>query len=178
MKTAKTATFVDKSDWGDGLWQDEPDRVEWREGDLVALALRGPGGAWCGYVGVPPGHPYHGKDYDDVDVDVHGGLTYARECMDLAEVKKYRPEETHDSIICHVPEEDEPEELWWLGFDCSHAGDYAPRHERSLAKVRDEAYRSEYVRHLQYRDLSYVKNEVLGLVRQVDNARVAAERKR
>lgn len=29
-----------------------------------------------GYVAVPPEHPYYGKDYDDVPVEVHGGLTY------------------------------------------------------------------------------------------------------
>lgn len=34
----------------------------------------------CGYVRVKPGHPWHGKDYNDIedDIDVHGGLTYAR----------------------------------------------------------------------------------------------------
>lgn len=57
----------------------------------------------CGYVRVPPGHPWHGKDHDDVDAEVHGGLTFA--------------------------EADEhcgkggPDDAWWLGFDCAHAGD-------------------------------------------------------
>jgi hypothetical protein len=31
----------------------------------------------CGYVTVPEGHPCAGKDYNELDVDVHGGLTYA-----------------------------------------------------------------------------------------------------
>ena len=30
-----------------------------------------------GYVQLPEGHPYRGKDYDDIDATVHGGLTYA-----------------------------------------------------------------------------------------------------
>lgn len=34
-------------------------------------------GFLCGYVFVPEGHPDFGKHYDDVDVTVHGGLTYA-----------------------------------------------------------------------------------------------------
>lgn len=33
-------------------------------------------GAVNGYVQIPEGHPWHGKSYDDIDVDVHGGLTY------------------------------------------------------------------------------------------------------
>lgn len=35
-------------------------------------------GAVNGYVHIPKGHPWDGLDYDDIDVDVHGGLTYAR----------------------------------------------------------------------------------------------------
>lgn len=50
----------------------------------------------CGYVRVPAGHPWHGKGYDDVVAEVHGGLTYANGSNDGA---------------------------WWVGFDCAHAGD-------------------------------------------------------
>lgn len=34
-------------------------------------------GAVNGYVQIPEGHPWSGLDYDDIDVRVHGGLTYA-----------------------------------------------------------------------------------------------------
>lgn len=30
-----------------------------------------------GYIYLPEGHPDFGKDYNEVDVSVHGGLTYA-----------------------------------------------------------------------------------------------------
>jgi hypothetical protein len=30
----------------------------------------------CGYVTVPDEHPCAGKDYNELDVDVHGGLTF------------------------------------------------------------------------------------------------------
>lgn len=53
----------------------------------------------CGYVGVEKGHPLYGKGYDDVNANVHGGLTYA----DLW-----------------------PDGLWWLGFDTGHFGDSLP----------------------------------------------------
>lgn len=62
----------------------------------------------CGYVRLPKGHPWHGKDYSDealYEVDVHGGLTFAAP-------------DTH----CGKGGEDD---AWWLGFDCAHAG-YAP----------------------------------------------------
>lgn len=58
------------------------------------------GGFRCGYVRVPAGHPWHGKDYDDVDADVHGGLTFAQ----------------HDTD-CGKGGEDN---AWWFGFDCAH----------------------------------------------------------
>ena len=34
-------------------------------------------GAINGYVQLPDGHPWRGLDYDNIDVEVHGGLTYA-----------------------------------------------------------------------------------------------------
>lgn len=33
----------------------------------------------CGYITVPEGHPCAGLFYDDVDVKIHGGLTYSSE---------------------------------------------------------------------------------------------------
>lgn len=57
----------------------------------------------CGYVRVPKGHPWHGKDYDDIGADVHGGLTFAE--FDMP---------------CEKPGEDD---AYWVGFDCAHLGD-------------------------------------------------------
>lgn len=36
-------------------------------------------GAANGYAQIPEDHPWHGLDYDEIDVDVHGGLTFARD---------------------------------------------------------------------------------------------------
>ncbi len=56
----------DKSDWGDGPWQNEPDKVQFMtKVGLPALIVRNHGGALCGYVGIEPGHPFYGKDYSD-----------------------------------------------------------------------------------------------------------------
>jgi len=57
----------------------------------------------CGYVRVPIGHPWHGKGYDEVDVDCHGDLTFAAA-----------------DEPCDKAGEDN---AWWVGFDCGHAGD-------------------------------------------------------
>jgi hypothetical protein len=50
--------FLDKSKWP--YASKEPDKVQWRDQvtGLTCLIVRvNPGGALCGYVGVPPGHP-------------------------------------------------------------------------------------------------------------------------
>ncbi len=47
----------------------------------------------CGYVRLPLGHWGRDMSYDDIDVDVHGGLTYG------------------------------PDKDGWIGFDCAHCDD-------------------------------------------------------
>src|SRR4051812_33030319 len=101
----------DRPKWGLGPWESEPDRIEFEAHGFPCILHRGGAGAWCGYVGVDPTHPYHGRDYDSLDVSVHGGLTYAKECS---------------GHVCHVPKPGEPENLWWFGFDCAHSGDMHP----------------------------------------------------
>ena len=53
----------------------------------------------CGYVRVPQGHPWHGMDYDEIDADVHGGLTFAE---------------------LDVPCGKGDDNAYWVGFDCGH----------------------------------------------------------
>jgi hypothetical protein len=48
-----------------------------------------------GYVDLPKTHPMYGVQYDDINVDVHGGLTYSEEVNGM----------------------------WRVGFDTAHAGD-------------------------------------------------------
>lgn len=146
-----TTHFVDKSEWGDGPWQSEPDRLEWRYAGtprFPLLIVRGPSGALCGYVGVQPGHPWHGKDVSDIDdISVHGGATYARGC----------DEEGH---ICHVPRPGESPDVWWIGFDCAHAGDLSPKYNEFNRRLRLHGVGEVY------RDLAYVRAEVESLAHQ------------
>lgn len=167
METIEYRDVIDKRDWARGPWDDEPDKVQWRDEDtgMTCLIVRGPRGALCGYVGVPVGHPWHGKEDDDCGLyqpkpegyeedwypDVHGGLTYAASCGHGSNPAKG---------ICHVPGPGEPDVIWWLGFDCAHAGDLTnmahPAHIRERWPDRDD----------QYRDISYVRGEVRKLAAQ------------
>jgi hypothetical protein len=142
-----TAWSVDREGWPAGPWDGEPDRIEWRHRGLPCLIVRNGNGALCGYAGVPPRHPWHGLEYDGIDADVHGGLTYAAACA---------------GHICHVPAPGEPDDVWWLGFDCGHAFDITPRF---MSPALAEIIRRSPLEHA-YHTIDYVKAEVERLADQ------------
>ncbi len=147
---------MDKSAWGAGPWTDEPDKMQWADEatGFPCLIVRNNSGALCGYVGVPSGHPWHGKGYDDCEadgeyIDVHGGLTFSAGCGHGDE-----PSEG----ICHIPSAGEPDDVWWLGFDCNHGGDYAPVPYRGIDITAIFTGEPSYgSRHGTYRDVAYVQ---------------------
>lgn len=148
----KTWKFLDKSQWPRGKWDGEPDKAQWIDTatSLDCLAVRQPhSGHWCGYVGVPPGHPLFGSGYDiEPHPDVHGGLTFAAKCQ-----------EDREHGICHIPEPGRPEHVWWFGFDCAHLGDISPVHD---------THRRSYGSHTDtYKTLEYVKRECTKLAEQL-----------
>ena len=69
----------------------------------------------------------------DVFFDVHGSVTYGKN---------------------HLPRE-EPNGLWWFGFDCSHASDFTPYNPICC---REDGI---------YRDIGYVTREVESLAEQL-----------
>jgi len=151
---------VDRTDWGPGEWDGEPDKMQWADPatGLVCLAKRNAhGGNWCGYVGVDATHPWHGKGYNDLPdygPEVHGGLTFADKCQ------QGPPEQT----ICHIPEPGQPEHLWWFGFDCHHGYDMAPD---STAYWRKAGKLELIDADEQYRSLRYVRGQCEALARQI-----------
>jgi hypothetical protein len=175
--TERTYAHVDKSTWGDGPWQDEPEKIQWidESTDLDCLIVRNPGGALCGYVGVPPEHPAHGRDYDNVKwakptdpddewsvyPDVHGGLTYADACQEHGDEAKG---------ICHVPLPGRPADVWWLGFDCAHSGDLCPRHE---ASDRESGYPPIRFGGESYKTVDYVRAECRKFAQQLATQQLA-----
>ncbi|HEX9504236.1 MAG TPA: hypothetical protein VF974_08050 [Patescibacteria group bacterium] len=133
----------DKSKWGPGPWQNEPDRIEFEYNRFPCLMQRNMQlGNWCGYVAVPPGHPAFEKSYNDIEVNVHGGLTYANHC---------------NGHICHIPKPGKPDNVWWLGFDLGHLDDLMPWFKRH-GIMNDGVYR----------DVAYVKAECKNLAQQLE----------
>jgi hypothetical protein len=168
METIVYNDVIDKSDWGDGPWLDEPDKVQWPDEatGLPCMVKRGPGGNWCGYVGVAEGHPLYKKGYtyswdDEVEgptvnqLEVHGGVTYTDLCAE------HEPgEEGH--AICHVPGPNDPDPVWWIGFDCGHAWDLSPERTARYAKLGIAPFADEV-----YRDIYYVKAQTVNLAKQL-----------
>jgi hypothetical protein len=155
---------VDRTGWPSGPWDAEPDRVEWPTAvGYTGLIVRNDLGNLCGYVAVVPGHPAYERTWmsadcyelgDDgkldyqrqkanpvSDLSVHGGITYADHCA---------------GRICHLPAPGEPDNVWWLGFDCAHSGDLVPNMHRHFP--HDWGH---------YRDVAYVRTEVESLAAQL-----------
>lgn len=139
--------------WGPGPWQDEPDKVQWPDEatGLPCLIVRNHIGTLCGYVGVAEGHPLFEKDYDEPDIEVHGGLSYSAFCDEYEN-------------ICHKVEPGENDRVWWFGFDCGHTWDIVPamaNRERVLGW--DPIIIPDSV----YRDIAFVKVECRSLAAQL-----------
>jgi hypothetical protein len=87
----------------------------------------------CGYVRIPLGHPWHGGG-DELDVTVHGGLTFY----------------AHDAD-CGKGAADAD---WWLGFDCGHFLDLPDpslgEHAAELAKLWMAAMPGSEIRSTEY----------------------------
>lgn len=75
----------------------EPE-ARWHAHGLECMVLKGPLGTLNGYVRVPTSHSDAMRLYSEVDIDVHGGLTFG---MRVANGR-------------------------WFGFDTAHVGDYVP----------------------------------------------------
>jgi hypothetical protein len=69
-------------------------------------------GYGCGYVTLPKTHPCYGKHYDDIDVQVHGGLTYGRKVTQKDIDSNTWPELTQEDLG-----------KWMVGFNTAHLGD-------------------------------------------------------
>ncbi|MFC4275540.1 hypothetical protein [Achromobacter aloeverae] len=138
----------DKSEWGDGPWQQEPDKIQFTDEatGLPCLIVRGPSGALCGYVGIAKGHQDFEKHYDAVPVECHWGLTFSDFCAETGDESKH---------ICHRPEPGEPDHVWWLGFDCAHSGDHCPKYDRDLQTLGT------------YRTVAYVKRQIASIASQL-----------
>lgn len=152
--------------FGNGPWLDEDDEAEFETSGYACMLKRNMmTGTWCGYVGVPEGHPYHGKDahalveplpdFADREVDdrtsvvalfLHPSDTGNLVTLDLAL-------EVHGGISYAGDHELlPPPGLWWFGFDCGHYCDLAPGlrtmlrslgHPPRPPELDDDVYRTQ-----------------------------------
>lgn len=103
---------IDKSSWGQGEWQEEPDLILWQDAHsgLFAMASRDEDfGNLCGYVAVPPGHRLHGADLCDSGLTAYGGVNFSSSIN--------YPESKHAELHQAMAQAN----LWWFGFDCMQA---------------------------------------------------------
>jgi len=131
--------------------------VQWKDDatGLPCIAKRNKMGVWCGYVGVSEGHPAHGRGYEDVEVEVHGDLTFADFCQ------PHDPGydgEAH--AICHVVQDGEDDRVYWLGFDCNHYDDLSPAMDARFGFGEDAM--------MTYKTLAYAKDQCASLAAQLD----------
>lgn len=167
-------TTVDKDGWGEGPWQQEPDKVQWPDEvtGLPCLAVRNEVlGHWCGYVGVARDHPLYRAKRTARRVEklsVHGGVTFAAACDTSGDESRW---------VCHVPDPGEPDHVWWFGFHCGEIYDLSPGHVATMAEVASlspipvprrirEAMASLYASGT-YKTLDYVREECADLAEQL-----------
>lgn len=128
-----------------GVWDNEPDELEYKDKvtGYNCKMLRGPSGAWCGYVEVSKDHPLYDIDYTSEHpllsdspegfFKVHGGITFSG--LPRSTIK----------------------DGWWFGFDCSHCFDTTPMYNPENGV---------------YRTVEYVKNEIATLCQQLKEIRL------
>ncbi|KKM83461.1 hypothetical protein LCGC14_1309210 [marine sediment metagenome] len=128
-------------------------------------------GHLCGYIGVPPSHPWYRQDQGLLSglggIDVHGGITLA-----CHEKSSRMPSAEYRAAMLKAPTggpypklewvdvpnkdnaswpHDTGQDVWWIGFDCAHLYDLVPSNPHP-----GDVYRDEH----------YVRNELEGLARQ------------
>ena len=110
---------------------------------LPAVVLIAHASHRCGYVGVPKGHPFYGKDYDSPIPEFRSAaqsekvgkkgvmIVFTASCGALAD-GEIRPSldvliDCHGGLTYAGVGKGYPSETvmdhWWFGFDCAHLGD-------------------------------------------------------
>ena len=112
-------------------------------------------GYLCGYVRIPEGHPYYGNEECDLDVVVHGGITFTAYC-----------------------EEDSPWGAgYWIGFDCAHCYDAPDPKEMDAEMLQSIKYMTDFeeamnigIPQRKIRSTGYVASECRNLAAQCASA--------
>ena len=93
----------------------------WNLSFSVRFAMAIDYGWGLGYVLLPPHHPLFGKNYDDIGMDVHGGLTFGQ-IFDSDRFLEWTLDREVFGDITKTNFE-KFDGYWIIGFDTNHAGD-------------------------------------------------------
>ena len=153
----------------------------------VVLAMHT--GHRCGYVAIPPSHPFFGKDYDDPSgypsEHLQDEPVGKRSSIDLIGLNLH-PEnvkvgvlfDVHGGITYSGSSEDgypieTSDPYWWFGFDCRHAGDLldldliTDPHERAREEDPNSIHNRELIDGYTVKGTGYVVDECNSLSKQL-----------
>jgi hypothetical protein len=154
--------IIDRTGWGNGGWDGEPDREQWADPETgyPCLLVRLDTGALAGYVGVYPVHPAYGEDL--AGLPGYQGITW----FGSDEAHWLEPLPIRDDA--HVDLDDPksvveivklPEHPWFFGFDCDHGGDLAPQVAATWARTPGLKWAAaNMVNESSYKTVAFVKN--------------------
>lgn len=151
--------------FGEGEWVDEPDEVVFTHCGFKCRVSRigvnetpFPGiftAHLCGYIFVPKDHPWFGlskEDFWEKDIDVHGGISDSYPYSD---------------------------DLWRIGFDCAHSGDYVPgfnstKKNEFLSQLDHAIPKDSFLGRMfnpTYKNVAFVTEELKKLAEQAQDAK-------
>jgi hypothetical protein len=153
--------LLKKEYWEPGEWHDEPDTFEMTYKGYKCEGRRNAMGSWCGYVLIPFDDPFYTdldeEHYDEVPLEVHGGVTYGHN--------------------------DEDNKWYRVGFDCAHYNDYMPSrkatfdtfgeiypgYKKGMQEIEDKfpGMKDKWPTSGTYRNIAFVKKELRSMVNQI-----------
>lgn len=131
-------------------------------GDFPCSIWKTDMGHLCGYLGVPPSHPWYRQDQSFLgalgEIRVHGGITLAcHEKSSRVPSEEYRAASLKAPVGGPYPKlewvdapnkddaswpHDTGQDVWWIGFDCNHLWDQdSPKDERYVRNELEELAR-------------------------------------
>lgn len=135
-------TKMNKSDWSQGPWMNEPDNHVFTYKGYLCVCRRNFLGVWLGYVELKNKIELS-IDWEELNLSVHGGITFC---------EKLTNKETGEEVLV-------------LGFDCAHYHDISPCSNYEETVKKGSSY-TEFSQR-EYRTLEFVINELHGLVDQI-----------
>ena len=154
-------TYMDKSDWPEGSWKLEPDKMLWvdeKTGYECLIRRIKDMSHLCGYVGITKEHPlfqtsiieFRSNSSLEDYFSIHGNITMSYDGRAFTE------EPGPHNKIGRAPIENRPspDEIWWIGIDFIHNQDLIP-----LTSNDSNDNNGDRI----YRDIGYVTKEVMKL---------------